>query len=78
MRLTPLAAPILTATSAATFPDEPDCKLVVPFPFFPLDSGPSVPQISISVVIYSSACVAMRRLDRNRPSLPDVPTKMFS
>lgn len=74
MRLTPLAARILTTASAATFPDEPGCKLAVPFPLFP-GRRPGVPHISISVLIYSVPCAAMRILDRNRLPLPDVPHK---
>lgn len=39
---------------------------------------PGVPQMSVSVLIYSLPCAATRILDRKRPALPDVPTKMFS
>lgn len=40
MRLAPLAAHILMGTSTVTFTDEPDCKLVVPFTFFPWTVDP--------------------------------------
>lgn len=40
MRLATLAAHILMGTSAVTFTDELDCKLVVPFTFFPWTVDP--------------------------------------